>query len=422
MTVENVDLIPENFDDLFVSVMNHEYTEYLLGGGRGSCKSSFISICIRLLMKKNPDISCLSMRKHANGLYDSVFTQLKWADGMYGLSPRYIKTPMRMTEGDQQILFRGADDPTKIKSVKVEKGYIGILWFEEVTEFTPEEIRSIKQSVMRGGDKFWIFYSFNPPLNRNNWVNKEFLIDKPGRICHRSDYTTVPVEWLGQPFIDEAEWLREHNYRLYQNEYMGEPVGAGLDVFENLKEIELTDDEIGKMDYHFHGIDWGYYPDPWAYNGMAYKPNTRELFIYSELEELKKGNEETSRILLDYFRNGAWMWYNTRQPESPSEIAAKLVPDSAEPKSISDYREYGWHCHEPKKTGLRDYGFKWLQTLSAIYIDRKRCPKTWEEFHGYAYETDKNGEVISTYPEGQADHHIACVRYALEEIYRRKGQ
>lgn len=421
MTVETADLFPYNYNDLFLDVIENKQREYMLWGGRGSCKSSFISIAIRAVMAQYPLVNALVLRKRANTLRDSVFSQLNWAGDMLGLPGRRMVSPMQITQGAQKILFRGTDDPTAIKSIKVEKGYIGILWFEELTEFKPSEVRSVIQSVMRGGEKFWVFYSFNPPLNRNNWVNKEKLLDKPNRIVIRSDYTTVPKEWLGQAFIDEAEWQLKNNNRLYQNEYLGECTGTGLDVFDNLHNTPMTDKEIGQHDYYFHGIDWGYYPDPWAYNGMAYNPAKKELYIFDELEAYKKGNAETSELLLTHLASGSYKWYTQNMPSSPSETNVKLTPDSAEPKSIADYRAYGWKCHEPKKTGLRDYGFKWLQSLSAIHIDAKRCPKTWAEFSSYSYVTNKNGDIEQTYPEGQADHHIACVRYALEEVYSRRG-
>ena len=421
MTVETADLFPWNYNPVFKSVLGAKESEYMLWGGRGSCKSSFISVAIPLIMGQHKDVNALILRKKANTLRDSVYAQLNWGRDMLGLRGRKTVSPMQINQGRQKILFRGSDDPTSIKSIKVENGYIGILWFEELTEFTPAEIRSIKQSVIRGGDKFWVFYSFNPPMNRANWVNKEKLIEKPGRLVMRSDYTTVPAEWLGPAFLDEAEWLKTHNPTLYSNEYMGETTGTGLDVFENIHDTRMTDDEIGKFDYFFHGLDWGYYPDPWQYVGMAYKPDTRELFIFDELKAYKKGNEATSKLLFTHLREHSWQWYNTRQPSSPAECNVKLTPDSAEPKSIADYRSYGWRCHEPIKTGLRDYGFKWLQSLKAIHIDKARCPDTWAEFNGYSYVTNKNGEIEDTYPEGQSDHSIAAVRYALEEVYKRKG-
>jgi phage terminase large subunit len=425
MNIKARELVAPNFFDLFKAVVKHTFREFCLVGGRGSTKSSFISLAIIVLMIMFPKVNALVCRKHSNTLRESVYEQMIWAINKLCVEKffRCLISPMRIEylPTGQLIIFRGVDKPVKLKSIKLSHGYFGILWFEESTEFKPEEIRSVKQSTMRGGDDFWTFVSFNPPVNRNNWQNKDALIDKPGRIVHKSDYRTVPVDWLSQAAIDEAEWLKEHNFRLYQNEYLGECTGSGLDVFENVKEIDLTDEQIGKFDYYFHGVDWGYFPDPWAYCGMAYKPDTRELFIFDELKAHKKGNAETSELLLQHLQENAWRWYNDIKPKSPAECGVKLTPDSAEPKSISDYRAFGWHCHEPTKTGLRDYGFKWLQSLTAIHIDRKRCPDTWEEFHGYEYEQDKNGDVISTYPEGQADHFIACVRYAMEEVYKRRG-
>ena len=421
MKIESTHLWPVSYNDVFTELWGGKYSEFMFWGGRGSCKSSFISLAIRILIAQYLDINALVLRKKANTLRDSVFAQLNWAGEMLGLGGKKTVSPMMIKQGEQKILFRGSDDPTSIKSIKVERGYIGILWFEELTEFTPAEVRSILQSVMRGGNRFWVFYSFNPPMNRNNWVNKEKLVDKPGRLVVRSDYTTVPEEWLGPAFLDEANWQKEHNEKLYLNEYLGECTGTGLDVFENIHDTRMTDDQIGKFDYFFHGVDWGYYPDPWAYNGMAYNPSTRELYIFDEMEAYKKGNAETSTMLMEHIKAGPWKWYTTREPKAPAETNVKLAPDSAEPKSIADYRSYGWQVHAPDKTGLRDYSFKWLQSLKAIHIDAARCPRTWAEFSGYSYIMDKNGEIEQTYPEGQADHHIACVRYALEEVYKRRG-
>lgn len=425
MKIKAHELVAPNFIDLLKAVVKHTFREYCLVGGRGSTKSSFISLAIICIVVLFPKVNALICRKYSNTMRESVYEQMLWAIGKLNVERffRCTVSPMRIEyiPTGQLIIFRGVDKPVKLKSIKLNKGYFGVLWFEESTEFTPDEIRSVKQSTMRGGEDFWTFDSFNPPVNRNNWKNKDVQIDKPGRIVHRSDYRTVPIEWLSQAAIDEAEWLKENNPRLYQNEYMGECTGSGLDVFENIKEIALSDEDIGRFDYYFHGVDWGYFPDPWAYCAMAYKPDTRELFIYDELKAFKKGNPETSELLLAHLQEGPWKWYNSAIPRSPQECGVKLTPDSAEPKSIADYRAYGWHCHEPTKTGLRDYGFKWLQSLAAIHIDKRRAPETWDEFHGYEAKTNRDGEIISSYPEGQKDHFIACVRYAMEEVYRRKG-
>lgn len=60
----------------------------------------------------------------------------------------------------QRIVFRGADDPLKLKGVKFTKGYCAVVWFEELDQFDGiEAVRPILNSLRRGGDDFWIFYS-----------------------------------------------------------------------------------------------------------------------------------------------------------------------------------------------------------------------------------------------------------------------
>ena len=64
---------------------------------------------------------------------------------------------------------------------------------------------------------------------------------------------------------------------------------------------------------------------------------------------------------------------------------------------------------------------KWLSSLSEIVIDPVRCPNAGKEFREYEYETTEGGEVVSGYPDLN-NHSIDAVRYALEEIWRRRGK
>jgi phage terminase large subunit len=104
----------------------------------------------------------------------------------------------------------------------------------------------------------------------------------------------------------------------------------------------------------------------------------------------------------------------------PDEI---VTCDSAEPKSISDYKSYGGYGARGAKKGpdSLDYSMKWLQSLNHIYIDPNRCPGALKEFVEYEYERDKDDEVISGYPD-KDDHSIAAVRYGMERYYIKRGQ
>ena len=102
----------------------------------------------------------------------------------------------------QKILFFGTDDPGKLKSIKVPFGAIGLAWFEELDQFDgPEEVRSVEQSVFRGGNFTLAFKSFNPPASGRNWANRYVLEQRPGKLVHHSTYRDLPPAWLGERFF-----------------------------------------------------------------------------------------------------------------------------------------------------------------------------------------------------------------------------
>lgn len=404
-------LIAPAFAGVHLDVLDGAHTEYVLDGGRGSAKSSFISLEVISLIKNNPDMNALVLRKVGNTLRGSVFAQILWAIGALGLADEFEATvsPMEITRKatGQKILFRGADDPLKLKSVKPVHGYIGIVWFEELDQFAgDEECRSIQQSAIRGGDKAYIFKSFNPPKTKSNWANRYIEVPKEKRLVNHSDYRSVPEKWLGKTFLDEAEYLKEINPTAYEHEYLGIPNGNGGMVFENAVAETITDEQIALFDRVINGLDWGYYPDPLAFNRCHFDAARRTLYIYDELHAYKKGNRETADLLLEH----GITFYD------------RITADSADPKSIADYKNYGFYCRGAEKgPGSVDYSMKWLQSLVRIVIDPVRCPETWAEFSQYEYERTKDGEIISGYPDAD-NHHIDAVRYATEQIWKRRGQ
>ena len=322
------------FYKLARDVFQHGHTHYDLSGGRGSLKSSCVSILVPLLIVATPNIHAVVLRKVANTIRDSVYAQYLWAIGELGMAAYWEAkvSPMELIykPTGQKIMFRGADDPMKIKSIKVPFGYIGITHFEEKDQFAGRaEIRTILQSTMRGGSKFWNFESYNPPISRDNWANKDSLEERPDRLCHKSTYLEAPPEWLGEQFLAEAEHLKETNEKAYEHEYLGIAVGTGGNVFENLELRELTKEEVAVFDRHLNGVDWGYFPDPWAYNKCHYDAARRTLYIFDELTAYKKGNKETAEMLL---ARGF-----TRED--------RITADSAEPKSVGDYQRFGLKCY-----------------------------------------------------------------------------
>lgn len=396
------------FRDVARDIFRHGHTHYDLSGGRGSLKSSFVSLIVPLLLIQHPDAHALVLRKVGNTLRDSVYAQHLWAIDELCMADYWEakKTPMELIykPTGQKIMFRGADDPMKIKSIKVPFGYIAITHFEEKDQFAgPQERRSILQSTMRGGSRFWNFESYNPPISRDNWANKDSLEDRADRLCHKSTYLDAPEEWLGAQFLEEADHLRETDERAYRHEYMGEAVGTGGNVFDNLELREITNEEISRFDRIYQGLDFGWYPDPLAFVRLHYDRAREAIYFLDELYVNKCGNE----------RAAEWL-------KSKKYTDAYVTCDSAEPKSIADLRACGIPAKEAVKgPGSVDYGMKWLQKRK-IVIDRRRTPHTYEEFVNYEYERDKDGNIISGYPDAD-NHAIDAARYALERAFMRMG-
>ncbi len=405
------ELIAPNYYDFHRAVKNHDYTHFDLSGGRGSLKSSTVSLEVILLMVRNPLCHALVMRKVGTTLRNTVYSQYCWAVEKLGLSEYFIRhvSPMELIykPTGQRVLFYGADDADKLKSIKLSFGYIGITHFEEKDQFSGRaEIRKILQSTMRGGDKFWNFESYNPPVSRTNWANKDSLEKRPDRLTHKNTYLDVPPQWLGEQFFTEAEELKKINPRAYEHEYMGVPTGTGGNVFENLNIRTITDDEIKTFGTILNGLDWGWFPDPFQFVRCAWDSARRRLFIFDEYRAYKQGNAETAEAVREHGVTG-------------DDI---IMCDSADNKSIGDYRSYGLSARAAEKgPGSVAYSMKWLQSLNEIIIDPDRCPNTAEEFNEYEYERTKDGEIISGYPD-RDNHSIDAVRYATSTIWRKKGK
>lgn len=414
-TIKSSSLWAKKFNSLIKDILAHKYTEYVLPGGRGSTKSSVLSLIYIILLINNPEYNGLIVRKVSNTLRDSVYNQIKWAVEKLGLEHLFNFTlaPLQATytPTGQTIYFRGADDPLKIKSIKTTNGYIALLWLEELAEFSYNDLETIKLSSMRGGSTYYNFYSYNPPSSARNWVNTEMRKTRADRLIFESSYLDIPPEWLGDAFIFEAEEMKKSNPRAYDNIFLGKPTGSGTNVFENIEIRAIKAEELDALDWHYYGLDFGYFPDPLRFVAMAYDMNNKTLFIYDEMSLLKHGNYEASEKLKKHLE------------DKNIDFNIRITADSAEPKSVADFRTFGFNCRGAiKGRGSLEAGFKWLQSLRKIIIDPYTAPKSADEFSLYEFDIDKKtGEIMSGYPQGQADHSLAAVRYALEEVWTKRG-
>lgn len=402
------------FASVHRDIKAHGHVHYWLKGGRGSTKSSFAAIQTVLALLRDERVNAVVMRKVGNTMRDSVYAQIQWAIDVLGVAGYFRSTvsPMEIVyrPTGQRILFRGADDAGKLKSIKTVTGYVGFVWFEELDQFHgPFEVRTILQSLMRGGDHFTVLYSFNPPKSRDSWANKEAMVGRDDRLVHTSTYHDVPRAWLGETFFGEADELARTNEAAYRHEYLGEVIGTGGNVFENLVVAPIpdvsTDEAMGvdAFDRVHNGVDFGYFPDPWVFERVHYDAARRRLYVFAEASEAKASNATTAELIKGLLQG------------------RELVTcDSAEPKSIADYRDLGLDARPAfKGPGSVDHSMRWLQSLDAIVIDPVRCPLAAAEFTAYEYERTRDGDYCSGYPDAN-NHAIDAVRYAMSPTIQRR--
>lgn len=392
------ELIAPVFAPVHQDLKRHGHAEYWLRGGRGSGKSTFAAVEVLLELLRHPSANAIVLRRVANTLRESAYAQMIWAIERLGLE-RYFRfrlEPMEMEylPTGQKVLFRGADDPAKLKSIKTARGYFGVVWFEELAEFSGmDAIRTIKASVLRGGDAI-VICSYNPPSSMRSWVNAEAMLGREDRMVHESCYLDLPKDWLGAAFLNEAAQLRRVNERAYRQMYLGEATGSGGQVFDNLSLRPLTQAEEGMRAWC--GLDFGFAVDPDAFIRVGYDSRLKKLCVIDEFWSVRTPEDVLAEEIL-------------------RRAAGDVVRcDSAEPRMISHLRRCGVAAIPVKKgPGSVSAGIRFLQSCGEIVIDPKRCPAAAREFSGYEYALGPNGTFLSELPD-RDNHLIDAARYALE--------
>lgn len=401
-----------------------------LKGGRGSTKSSFAATELPLFLKRNPDSHAVVLRKVAKDMRGSVYAELQKCINRLGIAHefRFCVSPMEITykPTGQKIFFRGVDDAEKAKSFTVPFGYVGIVLFEELDQFSGmEEIRSIRQTLLRGGTNQRCIYCYNPPKSRDSWVNREAIARQGDTdyFVHTSDYRDVDPSWLGDSFFGEIDTLLRtegkseqqiaHDLAIYNHEYLGEVIGTGGNVFDNLKVRAITDEEIAQFDRTCCGVDFGWFPHPWVFERTHLDLAQRRLFVFDEDTALRLKNADAAtriKAKLTIVRNG-------RELVLPETVMC----DSAEMKSVADYRDHNLDARPVRKgPGSVAYGMKWLTSLVEIVIDPVRCPLAAQQFPTYEFERTRDGAYTSNYPDVDDDA-IDAVRYSVNDPINRRS-
>ena len=318
------DIIAPHFWNIFNNLKVHN----VIYGGRGSTKTSMIALNIVFNCISDDDCSAVILRRYQNLLRNSVYKEIKKACKRLGLVEKvdyyaYVSPMQIVFANGNTIYFASGDDYEAVKGMTDENKSIKKVWFEELTGWdNADEIDQIIATFTRGNSTYFnAFYSYNPPKNRFHWVNlwKESKLLRDDYLFSESDYRTVPKNWLGPIFIDEAERLKKYDEKRYRWIYLGEVIGIegliynpDLLVIENPNYIEENKLRILYVDF---AIDCGHQTSATSCGAYGYATDGRwyrlDTYYYSPHEKTrKKAPSELAQDIFD-FRNYICKKYNT---------------------------------------------------------------------------------------------------------------
>lgn len=375
-------------------------------GSRASKKSktTALKIIYRMMQPQYREANAIVFRKTYRTLKDSCFSDLRWAIHRFEVDDFWETrlSPLEITykPTGQKILFRGLDDPLKVTSISVDKGYLCWAWLEEAYELLKEEDFDMIDESIRGAIpdplyKQWII-TFNP-WNEKHWIKHRFFDRQDDNILAMTTNYKCN-EWLDTSDLKLFEDMRLHNPRRYRVAGLGDwGIVEGL-IYENWVERAFTLDDIRHCQT-ISGLDFGYTNDPTAFLIGFIDPDAKKLYIWDEI--YKKGL--TNRMIYQEIQDAGY-------------AKEKITADSAEPKSIDELRELGLRVHGARKgRDSINNGIQYIQDYQIIV--HPRCVNFLTEINNYTWDSDKFGDRINV-PIDDFNHLMDALRYAVSDLQK----
>jgi len=374
--------------------------EVLFGGAAGGGKSDAALMAASQYVNY-PDYNVLILRRTYPQLTQAgclVPRSLEW---WHDTEAKYNQQTHTWTFPSGATVAFGSLQHEKNK-YDYQSGEYSLIIFEELTQFTKSQYLYLRSRLRRNIDVPFpvrIRATSNPGGVGHKWVKNRFFVE------------SAPGRGFIQSLLDDNPYLNADEYRatlqdltdiekaqLLYGDWAISPDNAT--VFNNIELRTITDEEIAAMSWFYNGVDWGFDPDPWCFERTSYDSNRKIIYFIDEGYEKRLSNAQTAEI--------------TRGKIRPGEM---VVCDSAEPKSIMDYRDMNIDARPVKKgAGSVETGMKWMATRNKIVIDPVRCPNAAREFVECEKARDRAGEVTNAYIDAE-NHTIDAGRYSLAPVY-----
>ena len=365
-------------------------------GGASSGKSHGVvqKIIIKALKVWEVPRKVLFLRKVGTTVHDSIFTDVQSVLSDFGILDicKINKSNYRIELPNGAVfLFKGMDDPEKIKSIKG----ISDVVMEEASEFNLDDYTQLTLRVRdRVHKNKQIFLMFNP-VSKANWTYQYFFIKSPNNtIVYHTTYKDN--NFIDDTVKENIEELANRNEAYYKIYALGEFATLDKLVFPKYEKTLLSREELVDLP-SFFGLDFGFVNDPSAF--IHIKIDERNKRLYFVEEYVRKGmlNDEIAKVIknLGYAK----------------EV---ITADSAEQKSVSELHRHGIDriVGAKKPPGSILQGIQFMQQYDLIADER--CVKLIEELENYTWQKDrKSGEYVNK-PSDTYNHVIDASRYAIQ--------
>jgi len=401
----------------FYELLNPVYWDFfedrnrirLLYGGAGSGKSyyAFQEMIYRIMNEERQNY--LVIRKIHNTHRASTYALTEQIIAELGLSKNFKQNKSDMTftcmHNNNMIIFKGMDNPEKIKSVTAKNGIITSILCEEATELNLADVNQLNVRL-RGLSKvpLQLTLLFNP-ISINSFLYKEFFLKRSFQ--KKNKVTILKTTYKDNNFLDDDyksvlegyEDIDEQFYRVY---CLGEFGIFGNTIFNNysLGKCPYAEEDF---DMILNGQDFGF-NHPQVISKIGFKDGV--MYSYNELCCFEKTNKEIIDLNEEF------------------DILHKgeaVTCDSAEPAKVKEWVQYGYGAISAKKgKGSVERGIDFMKTQKWV-VDPDKCPRLVQELEQYSWKKDKDGEVLDV-PIDLFDDAIKAHMYGLERLSRMKGK
>ncbi len=399
----NLDIDPKVFNEIYINHQFYNNNRYQIYFG-GSSSGKSVSLAQRTVLdvlggKRN----YLVVRNVQSTIKRSCLNEITKAINSFNLREYFDinKTDMIITcnLNDMQVLFCGLDDVEKVKSITPKKGVITDIWVEEATECEKSDIKQLDKRLRGRADVVKrLSLSFNPIL-QDHWIYEEYfgIWEDNKQYVEKDNVSILKTTYKDNRFLtpDDIAALENETDKYYYEVYtLGNWGVLGAVIFKNWRVEDFSDIEK-TFDNYRHGIDWGFAEDPFAYIKSHYDKTRKRLYICDEIEAVDLLNSQSAPMVKEKAGRD------------------RVICDSAEPKSVAEYKTLGVNAKGAKKgKGSVEYGIKFLQGLEIIV--HPRCKNFKREVSKYKYKEDKDGNVLPI-PVDKDNHLIDALRYAMED-------